>query len=423
MNVSESTSLIQVIALIDEKINAQLNALLHHHNFQRLEASWRGLSFLLEQQENIIIRLLHLSLNELERDLSGSLDFDNTQLFRHIYSAELDQAGGEPFGLLLLDYQVNPLDSVDWIMILQQLAYIASYAFVPIIAGVTANFFGLNDYTELHCDMDLDRLFIQENYLRWQRLRQLEEARFLYLALPQVLYRPPYQGGRRFLSNAFFYEIISQHSDYLWGSPIYYLATMVSQVFTHHGWFTELNQARLNLPHLKASLYAEVTHHLPRLELAIDEVGNHQLSDQGFLPIISSALWAQYEIRQPHAIVKRKQYKDINLTLNHQVSTQLSYLLGACRFAHYIKLIAREKIGSHYRATDCEHYLQQWIFNYCGYNHPDSDQKKPLAKANIKVSEILGKPGQYLLHIDLQPNYQINKITTHLQFVSELNRA
>jgi len=414
--------------MIDQLIEKQINGILHHETFRKCEASWRGLHALVNDipktaRRLVQVKLLCLPESDLRRDLENANEVEQTALFKKIYVAEYDQAGGLPFGLLLADYEVSLQGECDWISSLSMLNKIAAAAFAPLLLSPKADFFELSSYTELTDDIDLERSFSQQRYARWQRLRQQEDSRFLYMVLPRVLWRVPYQYHERYLANHGFREQLASLEDYCWGSPIYLIAMMITRCFIETGWFTHLRSASIELPFLYANCDSLQQHPIGRVEACISEKLEQDLSVQGFTALTEIPTVYALSLRSCHSIQIPAHYHDDLSNMNAEVATMLPYLLCASRFAHYIKVLAREKIGSFLEASACQQYLQRWIFNYCGKAQVDNAQqiaRYPLSDARITVNSAPGQPGKLLCKMELKPNYHIEKINTKLRFISLL---
>ena len=431
MSQSSSRLILRVISKIDDIINRLTNQILHHQDFQRLEASWRGLHFLtskvpLSADRSVKIRMLSISEIHLRRDCQYSSEVEQTALFDKIYSKEYDHAGGIPFSLLLADYSMTLEGKTDWVDIIGMLSKIASAAFAPLIMGVEANFLELNRWSELTDEIHLQRTFRQTKYLRWNKSRRQEDARFIHFVLPRVLWRKPYQNSDRYLDNHGFLEEIASLSDYCWGSPAYVTVAMMMNCFIETGWFTELRAGSIDLPLLFSVIDTARVSPRGRLEASVSDQLEQELSTQGFIALMEAPYVYSINMRSCHSIQVPLHYDNELANINAEVATMLSYLLCACRFAHYLKVLSRDKIGSFLTAAQCEQYLQRWIFNYCGQAMAGNEHqlaRYPLADARIQVQNAPGTVGKYLCKMELKPNYHIEKINMKLRFVSTLSEG
>jgi len=417
--------IIRVICHLDFLIHTQVSCILHHDNFQKLEASWRGLYFLgqtLPQTRSQLIRIRLLCLNkyELEKDMDGINDCDQSHLFKKIYSEEYDQPGGKPFGLLIMDYSVDLTMEIDWMSCLTALARLASTAFAPLVISVAPQFFGLESFTDLNSDIDLTRTFKQALYQRWGVLRCDENARFIYAVLPRIMWRKPYQ---QLLSSQRFCEEVDDVDDYLWGSPAYVVGAMIIKSYLTTKWFIQLRDQEVALLPLYFSMDTQSLMPISRCDASWSELMEQDLAAYGFMPLIESAYRYTLELRSTGSIQITEDYADEQMSTNATVSTMMPYLLCACRFAHYFKIIARNKIGDFSNAIELEKYLQNWIYGFCGnadINNLSQLAKYPLKDARINVTEDWRKSGNYCCKLDIKPNYHIEKINTRLRFITNI---
>jgi type VI secretion system protein ImpD len=430
-----------IIAHVDQLIANQLNAIMHHPRFQQLEASWRGLHYLVAHTGShgramIKIKVLDVSWLELAKDLYRAAEFDQSQLFHKIYQHEFGQPGGEPFGLLIGDYAIShrPRYLVSDLEILRMMAKIAAVAFAPFVTALAPEFLGVDDFAELDQPIDLQRTFQQAEYQTWKSLRQEEDARFLGLLLPTVLLRTPYRQQQALRHPFYFEEKIQQHSDYLWGNPAYTFAAVAARAFRHTGWFSEIRGLRrdelggkiVDLPMDRFTLESSWAVLKSPVPVYITDQQEKALSDQGFIPLAQVAKSASVVFYECPSVQKFKRYTDESHTQSSQLSSMLHYVLCVSRFAHYLKVMAREKIGSFGTAQECEQYLQRWLYQYTAANTDLSDTLKtryPLRDASVEVQERPGMAGNYGCVIRLSPHYQFDDIQTQLQLYTELPRG
>jgi type VI secretion system ImpC/EvpB family protein len=409
-------------------IQTQVNSILHHADFQRLEASWQGLYFLVQKlpqtpSQLVLIRLLCLSEYELKADVDGFNDFDQSHLFTKIYSDEYDQPGGKPFGLLIADYFVDLGGHIDWMSCLAALGSIASAAFAPLLISVSPRFFGLEHFAALNADIDLARTFVQALYQRWEALRNHEQARFISAIVPRVMWRKPY---RNLLSDQGFCESIEGMDDYLWGSPAYIVGAMIISSYIDTKWFIQLREQEVDLSPLYFSMDTQSLMPVGRLDASWSGFMEQDLAAYGFMALIESAYRYTLELHSARSIYNIVSDTDDSVNKDVVVSTMVPYLLCICRFAHYLKIIGRNRIGGFSSAAELEKYLQDWIHHYCG--HSDAANlnqliKYPLKEAFIQVTEDSHQSGNYLCNLDIRPNYHIEKINTRLRFVTNIGGA
>jgi type VI secretion system protein ImpD len=421
-----------------------LNAVLHHPRFQKLEASWRGLEYLTRQldgESHARIRVLNVSWAALLRDFDRAIEFDQSQLFRKVYSQEFGTAGGEPFSVLLGDFAIRrrpeagaPTDDIEG---LRQVAQVAAAAFCPFIASVDPTLFGLDSFADMERPMDLRRIFRQPEYLKWRRLRETEDARFLGLTLPRILMRLPYRNdGTR--ADAFTFEEDVTGSDggsYVWGNAVYAFGGVLLRAFGQSGWLADIRGVRQDAEG------GGVTPPLPTPSFRTDRPGvalkfaadfvispelEHELCQLGFLPLCvcpdrdALAFFSNSSIQLP------KKYDSDFATANAKISSMLQYLLCVSRVAHFVKVIGRSKVGSFLEPSQCETFLNEWLHRYVMQNDDATAEIKakfPLRDANVQVRSYPGKPGSYYCTIRMQPHFQFDEMATSIQLTTELTPA
>lgn len=431
----------QDIAHLDALLGAQVDAILHHPRFQRLEASWRGLEYLTSQVEStdeVKVRVLNVSWNEVARDLEKAIEFDQSALFNKVYNEEFGSPGGEPFGALLGDYTVRhrpgPDHPTDDIAVLQGLSQVAAAAFAPFVASADPAFFGLNSFTELGRPFDLSGTFRQTEYLRWRSFRETEDARFVGLTLPRVLMRLPYEDDGSRTDNFRYAEEVEgpDNTRYLWGNAVYAFGAVLARAFRESGWLANIHGVQRGVES------GGVVTGLPLHCFGTDAVGvapkyatdvlitDHQekeLGELGFIPLCHckdtewSAFYGSASVQSP------KQYDRTPATINARLSATLQYIFCASRFAHYLKVIGRDKVGTFQDPEECETYLHRWLLNYTTGAEDatlESKAKYPLREARVQVRELPGKPGCYLGVFHLRPHFQLDHVTSGIKLVTEL---
>ena len=429
---------LRIIALLDHIITKQVNLILHNQRLQKLEASWRGLSELIRQMtinhdKLIKIKLLNISWGELSKDLLRAADFDHSQLFIKIYSSELDLPGGEPFGLLIGDYEINhPVKHKADITVLSAISKVAASAFAPFLLAVNADFFSLDTYTELTKPIDLEYIFQQNDYLNWKLLRAQEDARFIGLLLPKVLMRLPYLN---YAVGTFYFDEDSTHlntNSYLWGNPIYYFASVTLFSFAHSGWFADMskihenfckNSLLSNLPRVCFTTDPRQTIRKSGTEICITDRLERELSQLGFISLCEKKYTSHITVYNCQSIQVPKNYDLVNSARNAHISIKLNYILCVARFAHYIKIIMRDKVGKFTTPIDCENFLNIWLRQYTAANTELSAElqaKYPLREAKVKINEHPGKPGAYLCTMHIAPHYQFEQMESTITFTTEL---
>ena len=436
-------SLLKSISEIDSLIEKQINEIIHTDQFQAIESSWRGLSYLIDQKEsqdkeqNVKIKVLDCSWNTLTKDLNKAMEFDQSDFYKLIYTNEYDTPGGEPFGVLIGDYRVthkqqkgtvtNDIDT------LKDITRIAAAAFAPFITSVEASLFGVDDFSELGSVSNLEKIFTQIEYRKWQTLRVMEESRFLGLTLPHILMRTPYKNDGTRSQGFMFKEIIrNPQNEHLWGNAAFAFAGVLLRAFTESGWFGQIRGMRpgfrkkglvCDLPVSQYDTDKYQKQKKPSVNLQIGDKAEKSLADSGFIPL-SPVPGSDHLVFFSNASVQQPiEYDLLAATVNAKLSSMLQYILCVSRFAHYIKVLGREKIGSYLSAEICERELQKWLLQYTAIADSASDEfrsKYPLYSAQVKVKEVLGRPGHYYSIIQLQPHFQLDQMVSSIKLTTEL---
>jgi type VI secretion system protein ImpC len=428
----------RAIAAIDRKMSAQLNAILHHEKFTKLEGSWRGLNHLVMNSEtgtSLKIRVLNMTKRELNRDLTKAVEFDQSQLFKKIYENEFGTPGGEPYGTLIVDYEWN--NHPDDIESLRLISNVAAASFAPFLSAAGAGMFGFDDWTELTKPRDLAKIFDTAEYTKWRGFRDTEDARFVSLVLPRVLARVPYGAATKPVEEFSYEEAPTDaagaaqalnHREYCWMNAAYAMGVRMTSAFSESGFCTAIRGAEgggkvENLPtHIFQSDDGDLDGKCPT-EVGITDRREFELSNLGFLPLCHYKNTDYAVFFGGQTVQKPKKYDRPDATANASISARLPYIMASSRFAHFLKVMARDKIGSFMEATDCEKWLNRWITNYVSDN-PDAGQetkaKYPLREAKVEVKEIPGKPGSYNAVAYLRPWLQMEELTTSMRMVARI---
>ena len=432
------------IARLDALLTGQVNAILHHPRFQRMEASWRGLRYLVEQADNaqgVKIRVLSLSWRDLARDLERAIEFDQSQLFRKVYSEEFDMPGGEPYGLLLGDFEIWPRSCAehpyDDIALLRSISQVAAAAFAPFVAGVHPAMFGLDDFADLEQPLNVARTFDQAEYLKWRAFRETEDSRFIGLVLPRILMRLPYEDGGGRVDGFRFREETTgpDHRHYLWGSAAYAFGAVAIRSFAQSGWLAGIGGVRRDVvggglvSDLPVHCFSTDPHGIaPKCstDVIINDYQEQELGELGFIPLCHCADTEFSAFYTNASAQKPRKYDELAATMNARISAMLQYVLCVSRFAHYLKVVVRDKIGSFSEASECENYLHRWIHQYVVADSAASPEVKaeyPLREASIRVREHPGKPGCYLCTAHLWPHFELDGLMAAVRVTTELAPA
>src|SRR5215813_1681383 len=428
----------KAVALIDEKLSKQLNAIMHDAKFLKLEGSWRGLHHLVmnsETSSSLKIRVINMSKRELYKDVSKAIEFDQSQVFKKIYENEFGTPGGEPYGAMIGDYEFtnHPED----IELLGQMSNVAAAAFAPFISAASPKLFGFNEFTELSKPRDLEKIFDSLEYAKWRGYRDSEDSRFVTLTMPRALARLPY-GEKTRPIDEFNYEEApigargeaksQSHDEYCWMNSAYVMGARLTDAFARTGFCTTIRGAEgggkvEGLPfHTFISDDGDMDHQCPT-EIAITDRREAELSKLGFLPLCHYKNTDYAVFFGAQSTQKPKKYDRPEATANAAISARLPYLMATSRFAHYLKILARDKIGSFMEAAECEDWLSRWITNYVNASDDAGAEMKakyPLREAQVQVREIPGKPGSYNAIAHLRPWLQMEELTTSLRMVARI---
>lgn len=416
---------------IDEILSAQINEILHHPDFQRLEGSWRGFHYFVMNTEtgsNLKIKLLNVTLDELRTDLVKAIEFDQSNLFKKVYEEEYGTFGGTPYSCLLGDYYLSnhPQD----ITFLELMSGVAAAAHTPFIASVSPLFFSLDSFEDLPYPRDLTKLFESPDYVKWNSFRNSEDSRYVSLILPRVLMRLPYGDNTCPVVGFNFQEEVGvgDTSKFCWGNAVYALGQRITNAFALYNWTAAIrgveNGGMLEgLPaYVFTTLEGDRTIKCPT-EVAITDRREKELSDLGFLAVCYCKGSDYAVIFNSQTTQKPKVYNMDDANANAALSARLTYLLAASRFAHYIKVIMRDKIGSFLTKENIESYLNNWLSGYILLNDDASSEIKaqyPLREGRIDVYDVPGSPGKYKSVIYLRPHFQMEELTASIRLVATL---
>jgi type VI secretion system protein ImpC len=419
------------IAQIDELLSAQLNEIMHHPDFQRLEATWRGLSYLVSNTEtstSLKIKVFNVNKKDVLKDLQKASEFDQSALFKKVYEEEFGVFGGAPFGALIGDYEFGK--GGQDMELLEKIASVAAAAHAPFIAGASPEMFNLESFTELDQPRDLAKVFDTTEYAKWKSFRQSEDSRYVALTVPRVLIRQPY-GMQTVPVEAFNYEERvdgTDHSKYLWANAAWALGARITQSFALYGWTATIRGVESGglvegLPvHNFRTESGDLAMKCPT-EVPISDRREKELADLGFVPLVHQKGTDKACFFSVQSAQKPKAYDTPAATANARISAQLPYIFAVSRFAHYLKAIMRDKIGGFASRGEVEQFLNRWISNYVVSNDSAGFTLKaqcPLREARIDVSEIPGKPGAYRAVAFLRPHFQLDELTMSLRLVAEL---
>ena len=421
-------------AMIDRRMSAQLNLVLHHPEFQALEASWRGLHFLtraVQTDAMLKIRLFDISQRELSRTLRKfrGTAWDHSPIFKKIYEEEYGQLGGEPFGVLIGDYYFDhqPQNT----QTLADMAAIAAAAHVPFIAGAAPALTQMENWAELANPRDLSRIFQTPDYAAWRSLRAMEDARYIGLCMPRMLSRLPYGIATDPIDDFAFEEDVeaADTSAYAWANPAFAMGANIARSFSLYGWCTRIHGIESggivdDLPVLRFSTADGDVDTRCCTEIALNERREAELARLGLIPLLYRKNTDIAAFISAHSLHKPVEYDDPAATANAVMSARLPYLFACCRFAHYLKCLVRDKVGATMSRMQLQDWLTDWLLTYVDGSPTTSNEEwkasHPLEQAEVTLEEKPDKPGQYEAKFFLKPHYQLEGLTIALRLVSRL---
>ena len=426
-----------MIAAIDKKLTDQINLILHQEDFQKLEGAWRGLHYLVnntETDEMLKIRVMNISKNDVAKTLKKfkGTAWDQSPIFKRMYEEEYGQFGGEPYGCLVGDYHFDhsPMD----VEMLGEIAQVSAACHSPFIAGASPATMQMDSWQELTNPRDLTKIFQTPEYAAWRSLRESEDSRYIGLAMPRYLSRLPY-GAKTSPVEEFDFEEDTEgadHSKYCWANAAYAMATNINRSFKEFGWCSRIRGIESG-----GAVEGLPTHTFPTddggvdmkcpTEIAISDRREAELAKNGFMPLVHRKNSDFAAFIGAQSLQKPEEYDDPDATANANLAARLPYLFATCRFAHYLKCIVRDKIGSFKERDDMQRWLNDWILNYVDGDPANSTEEvkaqKPLAAAEVVVEEVEGNPGYYSSKFFLRPHYQLEGLTVSLRLVSKLPSA
>ncbi|KIC47724.1 type VI secretion system contractile sheath large subunit [Tateyamaria sp. ANG-S1] len=423
-----------IVSQIDKKLTEQVNLILHHEEFQQLESAWRGLHYLVnntETDEMLKVRVMNISKKDMHKTLRKfkGTAWDQSPIFKKIYEEEFGQFGGEPYGTLVADYHFD--HSPPDVELLGEMAKIAAAAHAPLITGANPTLFQMDSWSELANPRDLTKIFQTPEYAAWRSLRESEDSKYVGLAMPRFLGRLPYGAATDPVEDFAFEEDTdgADSSKYGWVNAAYAMAVNINRSFKEYGWCSrirgiESGGAVEGLPsHTFPTDDGGVDQKCPT-EIAISDRREAELAKNGMMPLIhrkNSDLAAFIGAQSLH---KPAEYDDDDATANANLAARLPYLFATCRFAHYLKCIVRDKVGSYKSRDDMQAWLQDWVNQYVDLNSATSPEevkaRQPLAAAEVVVEEVEGNPGYYSSKFFLRPHYQLEGLSVSLRLVSKL---
>ena len=422
------------VAQIDHLVSIQLNEVMHNAQFQKLESTWRGLKYMMDQSETgtqLKIRILNASKKDLLRDLQRAPEFDQSAMFKKVYEEEYGLFGGEPFGALVGDYEFSkhPED----LELLEKVSQVAAASHAPFLSAASPELLNMPSFTGLDQPRDIGKIFDSTEYAKWKGFRESEDSKYVALTCPRILMRLPYGKDTAPVDGFNYEEAVdgTDHSKYLWGNAAFALASKMTQAFATYGWCVAIRGVEGGglvdgLPsHTFRTDEGDVALKCPT-EIAITDRREKELADQGLVSLVHCKGTDKAAFFSIQSCNKPKLYDSDSATANARISAQLPYMMATCRFAHYLKAMMRDKIGGFMSRDDCWRFLNRWIGQYVTQDDK-ADQatkaKYPLREAKVDVEEVKGKPGVYRAVAYLRPHFQLDELNVSLRLVAELPAA
>jgi type VI secretion system protein ImpD len=434
----------QLITMIDDALNRQVNAILHHPDYKEMEARWRGLAMLVNEASRVSdvkIKLLSVGWQTLARSMERAADLDQSHLFELVYSREFGMPGGEPFGLLIGDFHFSPVDPAggDAIGTLGQIGMVAAAAFCPFVAGASPRAVGLERFDELDRVHDFTWLEHDPERLRWNSLRERDDSRFIGLVAPRILMRPPLAPMARGRDDGFPFRehVAADGSTLLWGNGAFAFAMIVIRNFIESGWFADIRGvsqdavdggmlAAGQLPPYDFGTESEGLSAQPPVEVRLTSGQEQQFCELGLIPLATTYLSAAAIFNSNQSLHAPQNFADEHARQNARIAAMLQYVLCASRFSHYLKVIMRDEIGQLADAASTQRRLEDWLSGYT-LGNDDADLslriRRPLRSAGVTVNEVPGKPGSYSCTVRLQPHFQLDDVSTSFHLIAETAQA
>jgi len=424
-----------MIAEIDSKLSLQLDAIMHHEEFQKLESTWRSLKFLVDRtnfRENIKLEIINVNKEDLLEDFEDAPEIPKSGLYKTVYTAEYGQFGGQPYAAMLGNYEFGP--GPQDVKLLQYVASVASMAHAPFVAAAGPAMFGLDDFNGLPNLKDLKSIFEGPQYTKWQSFRESEDSRYVGLALPRFLLRLPY-GPDTEPVKAFNYQedVSGSHEEYLWGNAAFTFVSRLTDSFAKYRWCANIigpkgGGAVDDLPLHQYEAMGAVQTKIPT-EVLISERREYELAEEGFMGLTmrkgsdNAAFFSANSVQKPKNFGISKEGKEAET--NYKLGLQLPYMFVINRLAHYLKVIQRENIGTWKERGDLDRELNNWIKQYVVDMEnpaPEVRSRRPLRQAQITVEDVEGEPGWYRVGLKVRPHFKYMGAFFTLSLVGKLDK-
>jgi type VI secretion system ImpC/EvpB family protein len=430
------------IAAIDTLLGEQLDAVLHEPRLRRLEGSWRGLAWLtagLDPQERVKVKILNIAWAELCRDLERAIEFDQSQLFQKVYEEEFGSPGGEPYGLLVVDHEVRHRPSrdapTDDVTALSQLSAVAAAAFAPTVVAASPALLQVEEFADLASIVDLGDPFRGSEFTRWRGLSGREDMRFIGVTLPRLLARLPWQDDPARADGFRYAEYAPDHDSRVWMTAGYAFAAVVARAFVDHAWPANVRGSETDfvgaglvtdLPIEPFATDPDRVWVRPPLDLVMTDRMEGALIESGLMPLSALPYGEEAVFPAAKSLQAPRRYMGSNAEAadaNARLSAQLNSMLCVSRFAHYVKVMGRDMVGSFQTAGEIERRLQQWVSGYVNASlsaGPESRSRYPLVAAQVSVRDQPGRPGVFACTMLLQPHFQLDDVSATFRLVTEI---
>lgn len=421
----------EAIAQIDAQISTQLTEIMHNSKFQKLEGTWAGLAAFVKGTETgatLKLKVFSATVDEMASDLFAAVEFDQSHLFKEVYEQQYGTFGGNPYSMIVLDHEFNAGNKD--ISLLRELSGVAAAAHAPLITAAGASFFGMKDFSQLSSPRDLARVLDSSEYAKWKTFRETEDSRYVALTLPRVLARAPFGPNGNPVKDVNFVEDTdgTNSEDFVWSNSCWYFASRITAAFSTYGWTAAIRGVEggglvENLPAVNFKTSSGDVELVCPTETPITDRREKELSDLGFIPLVHCKGTDSAAFFGGQTANKAKKYDDDAANANALISARLPYILAASRFAHYFKVMLRDKVGSFESASTIQDFLQGWIGKYILLDDNASHQSKarfPLREARVEVREVPGSPGEYTAIAYLRPHFQLEEISASIRLVAAL---
>lgn len=426
----------EMIAEIDRKVGAQVDAILHHETFQRLESAWRSMKFLIDRtdfRENIKLSFLNVNKEDLLSDFEDAPEIPQSGLYRHVHTAEYGQFGGQPYGAIIGNYEFGP--GAQDMKLLSFVASVSAVAHAPFTAAASPDFFGVETFEDLAGLKDIKAILEGPRYAKWQSFRESEDARYVGLTLPKFLLRLPYGPETVPVKSFSFKEGVgTRERDFCWGNTAFAFATRLTDAFAKYRWSANVigPQGGGSVEDLPLYLYESmgaVQNKIPT-QVLLSERREFELAEEGFIGLTmrkgsdNAAFFSANSCQKSKFFGSSKEGKEAEL--NYKLGMQLPYMMIINRLAHYIKVIQRENIGTWKERSDLEDELNKWISQYVANQEnpaPAVRSRKPLREAAVEVREVEGEPGWYSVSLKVRPHFKYMGASFTLSLVGKLDKA